>query len=70
MTPQGPVPCTEAPDLKLTCQRVTDLIIDYLTEVLEPDIRAAFAVHLRNCPDCVAFLQTYKQTVRATRIWR
>lgn len=70
MTLKRQVPYTEAPDNERTCQRVTDLIIDYLTEALEPAMRAAFAVHLHNCPDCIAFLQTYKQTVRVTRTLR
>jgi hypothetical protein len=67
MTPKKPAQPAEASDIKLTCQQVTDLLIDYLTDALEPAVHAAFAVHLRNCPDCVAFLQTYTQTVHATR---
>jgi hypothetical protein len=33
-------------------------------------MRAAFEAHLRGCSDCVAFLHTYRQTVRATRALR
>ena len=51
----------------LTCQQVTDAIIDYLTREMRPEIARLFADHLQRCPDCVAFLNTYESTVRATR---
>lgn len=59
-----------ASEADLTCQRVTDLLVDYVTENLEPELRASFEAHLRDCRDCVAFLQTYKETIRATRSLR
>jgi len=52
------------------CQEITDLLLDYITGELDPETVAAFEEHLRLCPDCVAFLNTYKKTVQATRSLR
>ena len=59
-----------SPDTHLTCQQATDLIIDYVTDTMPTAMRAVFETHLRNCADCVAFLQTYRQTIRATHTLR
>jgi hypothetical protein len=55
---------------KLTCQQVTDILVDYVTEEMAPTLRAVFEAHLHSCADCLAFLNTYKETVRATRTVR
>ncbi len=52
---------------KEICQQITDLILDYLTGELHPDTAAEFEEHLGICPDCVAFMNTYKKTVEVTR---
>ncbi len=52
------------------CREITDLLLDYMTGELDPETVAAFEAHLRLCPDCVAFLNTYKKTVQATRSLR
>jgi anti-sigma factor RsiW len=49
---------------RLTCAQVTQLIRDYLQGELPPAMATRFEEHLRRCDDCVAFLNTYKQTVR------
>jgi len=41
-----------------------------MTGELDPETVAAFEDHLRLCPDCVAFLNTYKKTVQVTRSLR
>ena len=51
----------------LTCKKETALIADYLTSDLSPGNLAAFEKHLEECPDCKAFLQTYKKTIEITR---
>src|SRR5918992_2831488 len=50
-----------------TCEDETALIGDYLASNLSPQLAAAFEKHLQVCPDCAAFLQTYKKTIEATR---
>ncbi|MGH7369315.1 MAG: anti-sigma factor family protein [Candidatus Methylomirabilaceae bacterium] len=49
---------------------MTSLILDYLSGEMEAGTRSDFVRHLRDCPDCVAFLATYEKTVEATRSLR
>jgi anti-sigma factor RsiW len=37
--------------------------MDYLAESLSVSERAVFEHHLGECPDCVAYLSTYRQTI-------
>ena len=46
-----------------SCKQMTDLILSYLNNRLRPALRREFEQHLRICPDCVHFLNTYKKTV-------
>lgn len=50
-----------------TCRDASDLILDYINRELNPCTRIAFDEHLKNCPDCVSFLNTYKKTVELTK---
>ena len=50
-----------------TCRQMTDLVSNYLNDRLSPAVKRDFQQHLRVCPDCVAFLNTYKKTVTVTR---
>jgi anti-sigma factor RsiW len=50
-----------------TCKDEVGLIADYLTGQLNPKVLAAFEKHLSQCPDCTAFLSTYKKTIDATK---
>jgi len=43
------------------------LIADYVVGRLNPKMLAAFEKHLGLCPDCAAFLNTYKKTIDATK---
>lgn len=52
------------------CQQITDLIIDYVTGGLDRKTVSEFEAHLRICPDCVAFLKTYRKTIQLTRSLR
>lgn len=50
-----------------TCKDATNLILDYLTGDLSGDKQDEFERHLDECPDCVAFLNTYKKTLELTK---
>jgi anti-sigma factor RsiW len=63
-------PQAQSPAADLTCQQVVTLLVDYVTEDMAPQPRMAFEAHLRECPECVAFLATYKATIHATRAIR
>ncbi len=53
-------------DDDLTCQQVTALLVEYVTETLVPQTLRALQEHLRTCEDCCAYLNTYRATIRAT----
>jgi Putative zinc-finger len=49
-----------------TCKEITDLIIGYLDNTLSLTVKRDFERHLRICPDCVNFLNTYRKTAAAS----
>ena len=57
-------------DDDLTCQQVIALLVEYVTDALAPETLRAFQEHLRACEDCLAYLNTYRATIRATRTLR
>jgi hypothetical protein len=50
-----------------TCKEEVGLIADYLAARLDPTVLSAFEKHLAQCPDCTAFLNTYKKTIEVTK---
>ncbi|MDA2918230.1 zf-HC2 domain-containing protein [Desulfobacterota bacterium AH_259_B03_O07] len=50
-----------------TCKQATSLIMDYLTGEMNSMTKRAFEEHLSFCPDCIAFLRTYKKTIQAVQ---
>ena len=55
---------------RVTCEQATALLIDYVTGELDPATTLVLERHLERCVDCVAFLRTYKETIRTTRTLR
>jgi anti-sigma factor RsiW len=51
----------------MTCREFVDFVLDYLAGDLPPAERVRFEAHLRDCPDCVAYLHTYAQTPRLAK---
>ncbi len=58
MTSPGP--------LRLTCRDVIGMLMDYLEAALSEDMVGAFDRHLATCPQCVAYIATYKKTREVT----
>ena len=52
---------------KSTCREEVAFLDRYLSSDLDERRRARFENHLAVCPDCVAFLRTYKSTIALTR---
>ena len=50
-----------------TCKEIGELVSDYLHDNLEAQLRSEFEDHLRICPDCVAFMNTFRKTVSVMR---
>ena len=50
-----------------SCRDATDLLLDFVNRELNPETNIEFEKHLGVCPDCVAFLNTYKKTIELTK---
>ncbi|MBL8746932.1 MAG: zf-HC2 domain-containing protein [Phycisphaerae bacterium] len=48
----------------ITCRELAEFIADYLDHTLPADIAREFDRHLAVCPSCVAYIESYKQTIR------
>lgn len=48
----------------MRCQELVEFLMDYLDGVLAESVRLRFEEHLQECPDCVAYLATYREAVR------
>ena len=51
----------------ITCRDANDLLLDFINGELDPETNLEFEKHLKICPDCAAFLNTYKKTIELTR---
>jgi len=49
------------------CQEIVGLLADYLDDSLDPATARRLQAHLEGCAPCVAFVNTYKGTVKAVR---
>jgi anti-sigma factor RsiW len=52
---------------ELTCRELVDFLMAYDDDELPAPERAAFDAHLAECPDCVAYLASYRATVALGR---
>ena len=67
MTKSGLATSNVSDEHKFNCRSVADRLIDYVTGGLRGELAKKFKEHMRDCPDCVAFLNTYRKTIQATR---
>jgi anti-sigma factor RsiW len=51
----------------MTCRECADFLMEYLEGGLLDAEREVFEAHLRACPPCVVYLDTYRETVRMGR---
>jgi anti-sigma factor RsiW len=51
----------------VTCREFADFIADYLSGELSVETRAQFEHHLGVCPNCVAYLSNYRDTIALGR---
>ncbi len=49
----------------LVCQEMVELVTDYLDGTLSRSDRRRFEAHLRGCPNCTAYLEQMRATIRA-----
>jgi hypothetical protein len=53
----------------ISCKKEVSFISGYISDQLANAERLAFEAHLCACPDCAAFLFTYRKTVELTRLF-
>lgn len=51
----------------VTCSSGVELLMDYLEGVLPADVVSALDAHVSQCPRCVAFVASYRETPRIFR---
>jgi anti-sigma factor RsiW len=51
----------------VTCAQAVALLADYISGEIKAADRLAFESHQQKCPDCVAFLRTYRKTIELSR---
>lgn len=49
----------------MTCREFADFVMDYVDGQLDAETRTRFDGHLARCPDCVRYLQQYRDTMQA-----
>jgi anti-sigma factor RsiW len=52
----------------VTCRHVIEILMEYLNGEVSSEEKARFEDHLAVCPPCVAYLQTYQETIRMGRL--
>ena len=50
----------------LVCQKVVELVTDYLEGALSPADRQRLEAHLADCPYCTEYLAQIRETIRLT----
>lgn len=55
----------------MTCRELVEFLMEYVSGELPADQRAVFDEHLAGCPECVAYVKSYEESVRlATNAFR
>ena len=54
--------------MSITCRQLIDFIADYLDGELDDASRGDFERHLDRCDSCHAYLDSYRNTMRLTRL--
>ena len=65
--PNEPSDPTPASRHEMDCRRIVDLLGEYLDGTLPKSTAELLEWHIDGCPPCVAFVNTYRGTVDATR---
>jgi anti-sigma factor RsiW len=48
----------------MNCRDVIGFVMDYIDGVLAPAEKSEFEKHLTTCHSCVAYIRTYRQTIK------
>jgi anti-sigma factor RsiW len=50
----------------LACRELVELVTEYLDGSLSRRDRARFDAHIAGCPNCTAYLEQFRETIRLT----
>ncbi|MGH9462512.1 MAG: anti-sigma factor family protein [Vicinamibacteria bacterium] len=53
--------------MRITCREFIEFLMDYISGELPEDQRSKLVEHLAVCPSCVAYMNTYLETVELGR---
>jgi anti-sigma factor RsiW len=59
--------CSSGSPNEIECRQIAELLGDYLDGTLPSHTRQLIDFHIDGCPPCVAFVNTYRGTIAATR---
>jgi anti-sigma factor RsiW len=48
----------------ITCRELIEFLGEYVDGTLSPPMRREFERHLNVCPSCVAYVESYRRTIR------
>ena len=48
---------------KYSCKEVVKLLSDYIDGECSPDVDASIKAHLADCPNCIAFVNTFRKSL-------
>ena len=51
----------------ITCRQIAELLLDFVSGELSPEMKEHIEQHLEWCPPCVTYLETYRATIQITR---
>ena len=51
----------------MTCRDFVEFLSEYFSGELTTTERAEFEAHLAECPECVAYLDTYRKTIQLSK---
>ena len=53
--------------MKVNCRQLAELLFDFVSGELSEDRHASLEEHLRACPPCLVYVETYRLTIKITR---
>jgi hypothetical protein len=53
--------------MKVNCKQAVGQLAEFLDKALDIDVRDAIVAHMKRCPACVTFTETYKKTTDLCR---
>jgi anti-sigma factor RsiW len=52
----------------MNCREYVDFLMAYVSEELPPEQAAAFKQHISDCPPCIHYLETYRETLAMEKL--